>query len=342
MKQKSKIFIIAEAGVNHNGSLKLAKKLVDLACAAGADAVKFQTFKTEELVTLSAPKAEYQKRTVPGKSQYEMLKKLELSQKDFVELFKYCKKKGIMFLSTPFDAQSASFLHKLGMKIFKISSGELTNHPLIRQIATYGKPIILSTGMATLKEVGKAVKEAHKVANRRITLLHCTSNYPARPEDVNLRAMQTLGRTFKVPAGYSDHTEGLIIPIAAAALGAAVIEKHFTLDKSLPGPDHQVSLSPAELKEMICSIRTVELAQGDGVKKPTKEEASTRKLARKSIVARAYIERSNIIQPDMLACKRPGHGLPPVYLDRVIGRKAKTAISADQLIRLSMLEPVKR
>jgi len=332
-----RIFVIAEAGVNHNGSVPLAKKMIAAAKKAGADAVKFQTFKADKLATATAPKADYQKKRDSGKTQLDMLKKLELSGDEFRQLKAYCGKIGIMFLSTPFDTESAQYLDRIGMKAFKISSGDLTNIPFLSQVAKYKKPIILSTGMATLEEVREAVNAVYSAGNRKLTLLHCTSNYPTVPEDVNLLAMRTLKDRFNVPVGYSDHTEGIDIPIAAAALGACIIEKHFTLDKKMPGPDNSISLEPKELEAMVASIRSIEKALGDGRKMPRSSEMKMRPIARKSVVSRAYIPKGTRITNDMLAIKRPGTGIAPKYLNKIIGKKAKKDISPDSMIDRSQI-----
>lgn len=327
-----KCFIIAEAGVNHNGDIEIAKKMVDVACEAGADAVKFQTFKAENLVTKNAPKAKYQKENTGNGNQYEMLRKLELSYEEHVILKKYCKKKGILFISTPFDFESVDLLEKLNINLYKISSGDLTNIPFLRYIARLNKPMIVSTGMANLGEVEKAVEEIKKVGNNNIILLQCTSNYPTNYEDVNLNAMITLKNAFKLPIGYSDHTKGIEVSMAAVAMGAEVIEKHFTLDKSMEGPDHKASLNPIELKEMISSIRNIERALGDGTKKCNKSEESTRKVARKSIVAKNDIRRGQTVSYDNITFKRPGDGLSPAFVDEIVGKKAVNDISSDEFI----------
>jgi len=290
-----RVFIIAEAGVNHNGSLDLAYQLIDVAKDAGADAVKFQTFKAENVVSKLADKAEYQKKTTGSdKSQLEMIKKLEISFEDFIKLKKYCDKKGIMFLSTPFDHQSIDFLHDL-IDIYKIPSGEIINYPYLKHIASKNKPIIMSTGMANLGEVEEAINTIKKINSKaKISLLHCTTNYPTPYEEVNLKAMQTLAAAFKLPVGYSDHTLGIEVPIAAVAMGAKIIEKHFTLDKNLSGPDHKASLEPGELKEMVKAIRNIEKSLGDGIKKPNKSEIEIMKVARKSIVASKNIKKGEI------------------------------------------------
>lgn len=328
------VFIIAEAGVNHNGDLKLAKKMIDAARKAGADAIKFQTYRTEDLITKKALKADYQKRTVPGQSQYAMLKSLELALGQFKELQAYCSKKKITFLSTPFDPGSADYLNELRMPAFKISSGEITNLPLLKQIAKYGKPMMLSTGMADLFEVREAVRT---VGKRNLVLLHCTSNYPAAYEDVNLRAMTTLANEFKVPVGYSDHTPGIAVAVVAAALGACIIEKHFTLNKGFKGPDHQASLDPAELKRMVSAIRQVEASLGDGVKRPRASEQAVKAVSRKSVVAACDIPRGTKLRAEMLALKRPGTGIEPKDLPKLMNRRTKCRIPHDSLISWEML-----
>lgn len=314
------VFIIAEAGVNHNGSIKLAKKMIDAAKSSGADAIKFQTFKTENLVTINAPKAGYQKRAVPFKSQFEMLKSLELSRSDFVTLFNYCRKEKIIFLSTAFDTESAEFLWKLGVPAFKISSGELTNLPLLMQIAGYRKPVIMSTGMADLQEVKEGIKAVYSRGNKKLVLLHCTSNYPARFEDLNLKAMLTLKKAFNVPIGYSDHTDGIHIAVSAVSMGASVIEKHFTLDRNFQGPDHRASIEPEGLREMVKNIRDIEKAMGSGIKSPAESENEMKKAARKSIVVDMDIRKGSRLAKGMLAIKRPGTGINPKYFNKIIGK----------------------
>lgn len=331
-------FIIAEAGVNHNGDINLAKKLIDVAQEAGADAVKFQTFRAEELVTETAEKAEYQKETTnPEESQFAMIKKLELAARDFEELFVYTQRQGILFLSSPFDNWSVDLLEKLGVPAFKIPSGEITNFPLLKYIAEKKKPIILSTGMSTLKEVEEALEVIRNEGVAEIILLHCVSSYPAKMEDMNLRAMATLQETFLLPVGLSDHTLGITIPIAAVALGACVVEKHFTLDKNLPGPDHKASLEPGELQKMVAAIRDVEKALGDGVKKLTMEEEENKKVARRSIVAKVDIAKGTVIAEEMLAMKRPGTGLEAKSMNLIIGGRAKENIKSGETITLSNL-----
>lgn len=332
-------FIIAEAGVNHNGSPDLARQLIDAAVQAGADAVKFQTFHADSVVTSTAHKAKYQKQTTSSdESQYEMIKRLELSDETFRDLAAYAEKKGVIFLSTPFDEESVDLLDEIGVPAFKIPSGEITNFPLLKKIAEKRKPIILSTGMATLGEVEEAVACLRKHGVQEIILLHCTTSYPAPIHSVNLRAMETLRCAFKVPVGYSDHTEGITIPISAVAMGAQVIEKHLTLDKKIPGPDHRASLGPDELKAMVQAIRDVERAFGNGVKGPSEEEEAIKSVARKSIVANKDIRAGELIKEDALAIKRPGTGIEPKYIERVLKMKTRSTISKDQVITWDMLE----
>ncbi|WP_156939888.1 N-acetylneuraminate synthase [Clostridium lundense] len=331
----NKAFIIAEAGVNHNGDINIAKQLVDKAVEAGVDAIKFQTFKTESLVVKNAPKAEYQKETTGSGNQYDMLKKLELSYEKHIILKKYCEEKGLMFISTPFDFESVDLLEKLDIPLYKISSGDLTNIPLLKYISKLNKPIILSTGMGNLGEVEIAVNVIKESGNENITLLHCTSNYPTDYEDVNLNAMITLKNAFKLPIGYSDHTVGIEIPIAAVTMGAKVIEKHFTLDKKMEGPDHRASLDPQELKHMVAGIRNIEKAFGDGIKKCNSNEKNTRKVARKSIVASKFIKLGDELSYNNITFKRPGVGLSPIYVDEIIGKKALNNIEEDSFITLN-------
>jgi len=327
-----KCFIIAEAGVNHNGSLDLAKKLVDAAKNTGADAIKFQIFKSEDLVTKESKTADYQKKnTGKNETQLEMLKKLELSSSDFKELKKYCDSKKIIFLSSPHTGDAIDFLDPL-VKIYKIGSGDLNNLPFLARVAKKKKPIILSTGMSNLSEVLEAIKTIKKVGNKKISLLHCTTSYPCDFKDVNLKAIETLKNKFNLPVGYSDHTLGLNVAIAAVALGAEIVEKHITLDKDMPGPDHKSSLEPDEFKKMVEGIRNIEIAMGDGVKKPTASEKSVKKFVRKSIVAKKDILKGEIIREDVLAIKRPGTGIEPKYLSRIIGKRAKRNIKEDELI----------
>ena len=332
-------FIIAEVGVNHNGRIELAKKLVDAAVQAGADAVKFQTFKAEKLITAQAPKANYQiQSTGAGESQFEMLKRLELSYVQFQELYKYCQEQSILFLSSPFDDESADFLESLGVVAFKIGSGEITNLPFLTYVAQKNKPILLSTGMSYLGEVEAAVRVIYGAGNEKLALFHCTSNYPAAPIDVNLRAMRTLSSAFGVPIGYSDHTEGNEISFAAIALGACMLERHFTLDKKLPGPDHSASLEPGELEALVKGVRKIEAALGDGRKIPTSSELNTASVARKSLVAAQDILAHTILSDALIEIKRPGTGLPPSMKAAILGRKTRVAIHSGDLIRLEDLE----
>lgn len=329
---KNKCFIIAEAGVNHNGDIDIAKQLVDKAYEAGADAIKFQTFKAENLVTKNAPKAEYQKSTTGDGNQFEMLKKLELSTKDHIVLKKYCEEKGVMFISTPFDFESVDLLEEIDVPLYKVGSGDLTNLPLLKYIASKNKPIILSTGMANLGEVEEAINTIYETGNNKLILLHCTSNYPTAYEDVNLRAMLTMQEAFKLPVGYSDHTIGIEVPIAAVTLGAKVIEKHFTLDRKMEGPDHRASLEPNQLKLMVKSIRNIEKAMGDGIKRCSKSEEKSKLVSRKSIVAKYDIEEGQVITQDLLDYKRPANGLSPKFVNYILGKKAREKIKKDQII----------
>ena len=332
-------FIIAEAGVNHNGDPELARRLIDAAAEAGADAVKFQTFKAERLMIPSAPKAAYQKAvTGAGESQREMIRKLELAPEVFRSLRDHCGKKGVLFLSTPFDEESADLLDGLGVPAFKIPSGEVTNLPFLEYLAKKGKPLILSTGMADEKELSRAVESIHAAGNPPLVLLQCTSAYPADPADVNLRAMRTMSHLFGVPAGYSDHTLGIEVALAAVAMGACVVEKHFTLDRSLPGPDHQASAEPAELAALVRGIRKVEAAMGDGRKAPAASEADTAAVARKSLVASVDIPAGAVLTAAMLTAMRPGTGIPPAEVGRVVGRKATRRIQKGEMISWEVVE----
>lgn len=333
----SKVFIIAEAGVNHNGSLELAKRLVDVATEAGADAVKFQTFKADKLVSKNAQKAEYQKQTTAAEeSQYDMIKKLELDENAHRELIRYCDQKKIMFLSTPFDHDSIDLLDGFGMPIFKIPSGEITNLPYLRHIGHLGKEVMLSTGMADLGEIEDALDALMQTGTpkEKITVLHATTEYPCPIEEVNLRAMRTIRAAFGVKVGYSDHTQGIEVPIAAVAMGACVIEKHFTLNRNMEGPDHKASLVPDELKAMVAAIRNVKIALGDGIKKPSKSETKNIAIARKSIVAARLITLGEIFSEDNITIKRPGNGISPMRWNEVIGRTAPRDFAADELIEL--------
>jgi len=319
-------FIIAEAGVNHNGDLNLAHQLIDRAAQAGVDAVKFQTFTAQKLVTALAPKAEYQlQNTGSDESQFEMLRRLELSPEAHADLWEYCREKGLLFMSTPFDEESVDFLDQLGMKIVKVASGELTNVPLLIRIAKKGRPMIVSTGMASLDEVEAAVRTV-KQYNDQIALLHCVSEYPANPADVNLRAMQTMADNFDTVVGFSDHTLGIVAPLVAVALGASIIEKHFTLDRSLPGPDHRASLEPPELLKMVEGIRIAEAVLGDGRKQPTAAELRTAGVVRKSLVAARDIPAGTILTVDLIAMQRPGNGLPPAMRENLIGRTVRISL----------------
>lgn len=332
-----KIFVIAEAGVNHNGSIEIAKELIDVAADAGADAVKFQTFRAESLVSKSAPKAEYQmQNTSPKESQYEMIKKLEIDERTHRALLDYCGQRNILFLSSPFDHDSIELLDKLGLKIFKVPSGEITDFPYLRHVGSLGKDIILSTGMADLEETGEALKVLIKAgtARERITVLHCNTEYPTPMEDVNLKAMQTIAKAFGVEVGYSDHTVGIEVAIAAVALGATVIEKHFTLDKNMPGPDHKASLEPAELADMIRAIRNINAALGDGRKKASLSEMKNKPVTRKSIVAARDISQGEILTEENIATKRPGTGLSPMIWSKVLNQKAKRDFKEDELIEV--------
>jgi N,N'-diacetyllegionaminate synthase len=330
-----KVFIIAEAGVNHNGSIVLAKKLVDVASEAGADAVKFQTFKAEKLVSKNAPKAHYQQEsTDPTESQFEMIKKLELDVNAHKELMTYCKQKGIMFLSTPFDHDSIELLNDLGLEIFKIPSGEITNLPYLRHIGSLKKRVIMSTGMADIGEIEDAldVLITAGTPKKNITILHANTMYPTPMEDVNLRAMQTIACTFGCDVGYSDHTLGIEVPIAAVAMGAKVIEKHFTLDKTMEGPDHKASLEPDELKAMVQAIRNIEKALGSGIKKPSPSERPNIEVARKSIVAAKPIKKGELLTKENLTIKRPGNGISPMRWDEIVGTKAIKDYEEDELL----------
>lgn len=332
-------FVIAEAGVNHNGNLDMAFQLVDVAVNARADAVKFQTFTAERIVTHDAPKAAYQKETTgSGESQLQMLKKLELSPEDHRRLKAYCDKRGIVFLSTPFDEKSADFLEELDIPAFKVPSGEITNLPFLEHVAQKGKPLIVSTGMSSLEEVRSAVAVIRKTrSNCDLILLHCVSAYPADPADVNLRAMQTMAAAFDVPVGYSDHTLGVEVALAAVALGACVIEKHFTLACTLPGPDHRASLEPDELIALVRGVRTVEVALGHGRKEPAPSEADTAAVSRKSIVTARDIPAWTRVTKNLIIMKSPGTGLPASMLGKVIGRIAVKDIPADTLLSFDLL-----
>lgn len=329
------VYIIAEAGVNHNGSVEQALRLCDAAQQAGVDAVKFQTFKTENILVKDSPMAEYQKtNTGSDESQFDMVKKLELSFEDFKTINQYCKKIGIEFLSTPDDEESLDFLiDDIGLDIIKVGSGEVNNIPYLRSIGSKNRKVILSTGMSTIGEVETAYNELLKSGALEVILLHCTTNYPCPPEEVNLLAMNTLRDTFKCSVGYSDHTLGIQIPIAAVALGAEIIEKHFTLDKDMPGPDHKASLNPLELKEMTDSIRQVETALGDGIKKPNPSEVEVRKVIQRSIVASKEINAGETLSEENLTTKRASSkGIPSGNWDEIVGSKAHKSYQPDELI----------
>lgn len=334
-----KCLIIAEAGVNHNGSIDLAKGLVDVAAEAGADIVKFQTFKANKLVSTFAKKADYQianMKESDDDTQFGMLKRLELSEENHLILIDYCKQKGIQFLSTGFDVDSLQYLAGLGIKIAKIPSGEITNLPYLRAVASLFPQIILSTGMSELMEVRDAIAVllAGGIQKKKITVLHCNTEYPTPFDDVNLRAMNGLQKQLDVAVGYSDHTPGIEVPVAAVALGASIIEKHFTLDRNMEGPDHKASLEPAELKAMVTAIRNIEIAMGREEKKPSPSEIKNRSVARKSIVAARFIKKGELFSESNLTVKRPGDGISPMRWDEVMGQAAKKDFKADELIEL--------
>ncbi|MBC8506118.1 MAG: N-acetylneuraminate synthase [Chloroflexi bacterium] len=332
-------FIIAEAGVNHNGDLARARQMIEVAVSCGVDAIKFQTFKTERLAVAEAPKATYQmEATDRQESQTEMLGRLELSPDSFRILQTDCKNQGIIFMSTPFDEESADLLNEFGMAVFKIASGEITNLPFLAHLARKGKPIILSTGMSYLSEVDEAVRVIRGVGNPSLAILQCTSNYPAKPADIHLRAMDTMQKAFNVPVGFSDHSEGIEIPLAAVALGANIIEKHFTISRSLPGPDHQASLEPDELKQLVDGIRKVESAMGDSWKQPVASEANTAMIARKSLASKCDIPKGTVITDAHLTVLRPGTGISPSMYSFILGRRARIDIPDRALISLEMLE----
>jgi len=337
--EDEQVFFIAEAGVNHNGDREMAHRLVDVAVEAGADAIKFQTFKAESLISSHAPKAKYQLQTTDAsESQLEMVRNLELSMDTFRELQNHCQEKGVLFMSTPFDEESVDFLSDIGVPVFKIPSGEITNIPFLTYVASKGKPMILSTGMSYLGEVETAVRTIEKTGNCELVLLHCVSNYPAAPEDVNLYAMQTMSRAFCVPVGFSDHTSGIEVALAAVALGACVIEKHFTLDMNLPGPDHQASLEPDQLTALVRGIRKVENALGNGIKRPTASEADTIRAARRSLVAACDINAGTMLTEKVIAIRRPGSGIAPALLPLLIGRCMNVNVTAGTLLEFNMLQ----
>lgn len=333
---KNKVLIIAEAGVNHNGDIALAKKLIDAASDAGVDYVKFQTFNSKKLVSKSAQKADYQIQNTNDKveSQLKMLQKLELSKEDHLVLIQHCKARNIKFLSTAFDLDSIDFLNELKIDLWKVPSGEITNLPYLRKLGGLGKPVIISTGMAEMSEIEDAINVISSSGThiKDITVLHCNTEYPTPMHDVNLKAMNTIKEVYNVPIGYSDHTLGIEIPIAAVALGATVIEKHFTLDNTMDGPDHKASLEPNELKAMVTAIRNIEQALGNGVKAPSPSEAKNKPIARKSIVASADIFKGEIFTENNLTIKRPGTGISPMKWDEIIGSEATKDYKADDLI----------
>ena len=331
----NRTLIIAEAGVNHNGDIKIAKQLIDVAADCGADYVKFQTFSADRIVTKSADKAEYQKQSSDSsESQFEMLKRLELSVEMHLELIEHCKHKSIKFLSTGFDIQSVDLLVGLGLNLVKIPSGEITNLPLLRNIGSLDMPVILSSGMSTMKEIGDAllILEQTGLPRAQITVLHCTTEYPTPMDEVNLRAMNSIRNTLGVAVGYSDHTIGIEVSVAAVALGASVIEKHFTIDRSLPGPDHKASSEPVELVAMVKAIRNIEVALGSDVKEPTMSEIKNAHIARKSILASQKIEKGEILSTVNLVVKRPGIGMSPMLWDRLIGQVATRTYLPDEMI----------
>lgn len=329
-----RVYVIAEAGVNHNGDLPTALELVDVAAASGADAVKFQSFLADNVAGADAPKAEYQKATTgAGESQLEMLRRLELRPEAHQALVDRAKSRGITFLSTPFDESSADLLEGLGVPLFKIPSGEITNLFLLRHIAAKRRPVILSTGMSTIDEVEAAMRVLREGGVPELTLLHCVSDYPAPPEDMNLRAMATMRERFGVPVGLSDHTRGITIPIAAAALGAAAVEKHFTLDRSMAGPDHRASIEPHELRAMIQGIREVEVALGDGSKRPTLAEETTKRIVRRSLTAAEDLAPGTILERRHLGARRPATGISPMDADRVLGRRLRERLPQGAVLR---------
>lgn len=336
---KNPVLIIAEAGVNHNGKIETAKQLIDAAADAGVDFVKFQTFKADKMVTKSATRANYQdSNTGDRDSQYQMLKKLEISEEMHQELIQYCQSKKIKFLSTGFDIESLDFLNNIGLPLFKIPSGEITNLLYLRKIASFKKPVVMSTGMATLKEVEEALEVllSEGLDKNEISIVHCNTEYPTPMEDVNLKAMNSIGEQLGVKIGYSDHTLGIEIPIAAVALGATVIEKHFTLDRNLPGPDHRASLEPLELKAMVAAIRNIEKAiSGSGIKEPSPSELKNKPVARKSIIASQPIKKGEVFSEHNLTIKRPGIGISPMQWDEIVGKTAIRDFEEEELIQIN-------
>ena len=331
------VFVIAEAGVNHNGSLEMAKKLVDAAKDACADAVKFQAYKTDHLVTKEAQKAEYQKKVCKSNSQYDLLKKLELGESEIRELFHHAQKKGIIFLASAFDVESVELLDQIDVSAFKVASGEITNFPLLECIAEKRKPVIISTGMSSLSEIEEAVSVFTAKGCKDIILLHCVTSYPAKFENLNLKRISFLRQHFDFPIGFSDHTVGTVIPVAAVALGAVLIEKHLTLDKCLHGPDHSASLEPSEFKQMVNDIRVTEKALVNSTERSVEEE-EIKKLVRKSIVAKVFIKKGTVVSEGLLDFKRPGTGISPQFLHKVVGKHAKSDIAHDELVTLDKLE----
>lgn len=333
----ARCFLIAEAGVNHNGEEAVAHQLIDAAADAGADAVKFQTFDADALATLDAPKAAYQLRTVPTGTQYQMLRALELAHAAYPPLLAHAQRRGLVFLSTPFDERSADFLEALGLSAFKVSSGDLTNLPMLAHIARKRRPMIVSTGMSDMDEVQAACATIREAGNQQLVLLHCVSNYPADPQDANLTAMRTIAAATGVPVGFSDHTPGVDVSVAAAALGACVIEKHLTLDCTMAGPDHAASLEPRDWELLANAIRTVEAALGDGRKRPAASEADTARVARRSLVAAQDISAGTVLTAAHIAVRRPGTGLAPAMGPSLLGRTIRVPIGAGQLFTLEML-----
>lgn len=332
------LFVIAEVGVNHNGSVQIGKQLIDAAKDAGADAVKFQTFKAEDIATKRAKKADYQHGATPeSESHLDMLRRLELSDHAHHTLVDHCNRHEITFLSSPFNEASADFLEELDVHLFKIPSGEVTNLPLLRHIACKGRPIILSTGMCNLGEVETALDSIFECGNRQVTLLHCVTEYPAPHDEINLRAMLTMKHAFGLPVGYSDHTEGIEVPIAAAALGARVIEKHLTLDRTMEGPDHRASIEPQEFQRMVSAMRHVQASLGDGIKRPATCELKNIDIARKSLVADAPIPKGDALTLSNITIKRPGHGISPADLDKALGRHTNRHLEVDEVVTWEVL-----
>ncbi len=331
----NKTIIIAEAGVNHNGDIDIAKKLIDVAVEAGVDYVKFQTFKTELAISKNAEKADYQKQTTDAKeSQFDMIKKLELDKETHIELINYCKQKGITFLSTPFDLESIDLLYDLDIPLYKIPSGEITNYPYLKKIAEKKLPVIMSTGMANMQEIADALNVLlqNGLKKEQIRVLHANTEYPTPMQDVNLKAMLSIAKEFGVDVGYSDHTLGIEVPVAAVAMGATIVEKHFTLDKTMEGPDHKASLEPDELKAMVKAIRNIEIAMGNSIKQASPSESKNKPIARKSIVAKTNIKKGDIFTEENITVKRPGTGISPMRWNEIIGKKAISDFEEDDLI----------